>query len=70
MSKNKKFLGLKGREAMVLGINLAMIVLFSILSPAFRSYPTVVSVLDISYYITCLLYTSATHVWRAAYRTH
>ena len=54
MSKNKKFLGLKGREAMVLGINFAMIVLFSILSPAFRSYPTVVSVLDISYYITLM----------------
>ena len=33
MSKNRKFLGLKGGEAMVLGINLAMIVLFSILSP-------------------------------------
>ena len=54
MSKNKKFLGLKGREAMVLGINLAMIVLFSILSPTFRSYPTVVSVLDNSYYIALM----------------
>ena len=54
MSKNKKFLGLKGREAMVLGINIAMIVLFSILSPTFRTYPTVVSVLDTSYYITLM----------------
>lgn len=54
MSKNKKFLGLKGREAMVLGIIVAMIVLFSILSPTFRTYPTVVSVLDNSYYITLM----------------
>lgn len=54
MSKNKKFLGLKGREAMVLGIIIAMIVLFSILSPTFRTYPTVVSVLDNSYYITLM----------------
>lgn len=54
MSKKKTFLGLKGREAMVLGINIAMIVLFSILSPTFRTYPTVVSVLDTSYYITLM----------------
>ena len=54
MTKNKKFLGLKGREAMVLGINIAMIILFSVLSPTFRSYPTVISVLDISYYITLM----------------
>lgn len=54
MTKNKKFLGLKGREAMVLGIDLAMIILFSILSPTFRSYPTVVSVLDNSYYIALM----------------
>ena len=54
MSKKKTFLGLKGLEAMVLGINIAMIVLFSILSPTFRTYPTVVSVLDTSYYITLM----------------
>lgn len=39
---------------MVLGINIAMIILFSVLSPTFRSYPTVISVLDISYYITLM----------------
>lgn len=54
MSKKKTFLGLKGREAMVLGIIIAMVVLFSILSPTFRTYPTVVSVLDNSYYITLM----------------
>ena len=52
---NKKALGkLKGREAMVLAIIVAMIVLFSILSPTFRTYPTLVSVLDNSYYITLM----------------
>lgn len=39
---------------MVLGIVVAMVVLFSILSPTFRSYPTLVSVLDNSYYITLM----------------
>lgn len=39
---------------MVLGIVIAMVVLFSILSPTFRSYPTFVSVLDNSYYITLM----------------
>lgn len=52
---NKKALGkLKGREAMVLAIIVAMIVLFSILSPTFRTYPTLVSVLDNTYYITLM----------------
>ena len=39
MSKNRKFLGLKGREAMVLGINLAMIVLFEHSQPDIQILP-------------------------------
>ncbi len=53
---NKKAFGrLKGREAMVFGIIVAMVILFSILSPTFRTYPTLVSVLDNSYYITLMV---------------
>lgn len=54
MANKKAFGKLKGREAMVLGIVIAMVILFSILSPTFRSYPTFVSVLDNSYYITLM----------------
>ena len=54
MANKKSFGGLKVREAMVLGISVAMISLFSILSPTFRTYPTLVSVLDNSYYITLM----------------
>ena len=54
MANKKAFGKLKGREAMVLAIIVAMIVLFSILSPTFRTYPTLVSVLDNSYYITLM----------------
>ena len=54
MANKKSFGGLKVREAMVLGIIVAMIILFSILSPTFRTYPTLVSVLDNSYYITLM----------------
>lgn len=39
---------------MVLGIIAAMVILFSVLSSTFRTYPTLVSVLDISYYITLM----------------
>lgn len=39
---------------MVMGIIVAMVVLFSVLSPTFRTYPTPVSVLDNSYYITLM----------------
>lgn len=39
---------------MVMGIIVAMVVLFSVLSPTFRTYPTLVSVLDNSYYITLM----------------
>ncbi len=39
---------------MVLGIIIVMVVLFSLLSPTFRTYPTLVSVLDNSYYIALM----------------
>lgn len=52
---NKKALSkLKGREAMVFYVVIAMIALFCLLSPNFRTYPTLVSVLDCSYYITLM----------------
>lgn len=54
MANKKTFGKLKGREAMVLGIIAAMVILFSVLSSTFRTYPTLVSVLDISYYITLM----------------
>lgn len=54
MVKKRAFGKLKGREVMVLGIIVAMIILFSFLSPTFRTYPTLVSVLDNSYYITLM----------------
>lgn len=54
MTNKKGFGGLKGREVIVLGIIVAMVVLFSLLSPTFRTYPTFVSVLDNSYYITLM----------------
>lgn len=54
MTNKKAFGGLKGREVMVMGIIVVMVVLFSILSPTFRTYPTLVSVLDNSYYITLM----------------
>ena len=46
MANKKAFGKLKGREAMVLGIVIAMVILFSVLSPTFRTYPTFVSVLS------------------------
>ena len=52
MGKKKGLIN--GREAMVIGIILAMIVIFSILSPTFRTYNTVVSVLDSSYYLVLM----------------
>ena len=54
MSKKKSFVKINGREAMVIGIIIAMTVLFSILSPTFRTYSTFVSVLDMSYYIALM----------------
>ena len=52
MGKKKSLIN--GREAMVIGIILAMIVIFSALSPTFRTYNTVVSVLDSSYYLVLM----------------
>lgn len=50
---NKKSL-LKGREAMVVGIIIAMAAVFSLLSPTFRTYTTFVSLLDCSYYVALM----------------
>ena len=50
---NKKSL-LKGREAMVVGIIIAMVAVFSILSPTFRTYTTFVGILDCSYYVALM----------------
>ena len=49
MSKKTNFGKINGREAMVVGIIIVMVALFSILSPTFRTYSTFVSVLDMSY---------------------
>lgn len=54
MAKKKIFSKINGREAIVLGIIAVMIIIFSFLSPTFRTYPTLVSVLDNSYYITLM----------------
>ena len=54
MSKKKNFGKINGREAMVVGIIIVMVALFSILSPTFRTYSTFVSVLDMSYYIALM----------------
>lgn len=54
MAKNKAFGKLKGREAMVVGIIVAMVVVFSLLSPTFRSYTTLVGLLDSSYYVALM----------------
>lgn len=51
---NKKALKINGREAMVIGIIIAMIAVFSLLSPTFRTYPTLISVLDSSYYVALM----------------
>ena len=50
---NKKSL-IKGREAMVIGIIAAMVIVFSLLSPTFRTYTTFVSLLDCSYYVALM----------------
>ena len=54
MSKKKSFTLLNGRELMVIGIILAMVVIFSVISPTFRTYPTLVSVLDSAYYVSLM----------------
>ena len=53
MNKKKSAL-INGRELMVIGIIAAMVVVFSILSPTFRTYPTLVSVLDSVYYVALM----------------
>ena len=53
MNKKKASL-INGRELMVIGIIAAMVVVFSILSPTFRTYPTLVSVLDSVYYVALM----------------
>ncbi len=52
MGKKKTIIN--GREAMVIVIILVMVVIFSILSPTFRTYPTFVRLLDSSYYIALM----------------
>lgn len=54
MSKKKSFNLLNGREWMVIAIIVAMIAIFSILSPTFRSYPTFVTTLDSIYYVSLM----------------
>lgn len=53
MNKKKSAL-INGRELMVIGIIAAMAIVFSILSPTFRTYPTLVSVLDSVYYVALM----------------
>lgn len=52
MGKKKGLIN--GREVMVIGIILAMIVIFSAMSETFRTYNTVVSVLDSTYYVALM----------------
>lgn len=53
MNKKKSAL-INGRELMVIGIIAAMVIVFSFLSPTFRTYPTLVSVLDSVYYVALM----------------
>lgn len=53
MNKKKSAL-INGRELMVIGIIAAMVIVFSSLSPTFRTYPTLVSVLDSVYYVALM----------------
>ena len=48
---NKKRLGMNGREIMVLGIVAVLAVVFSLLSPQFRTYNSLVALLSYSYFI-------------------
>ena len=52
MTKKKHLIN--GREAIVFGIIILMVIAFSLLSPTFRTYPTFVSILDCSYYISLM----------------
>ena len=52
--KKKGLVKINGRELMVIGIILAMTLVFCLLSPTFRTYPTLVSVLDSVYYVALM----------------
>lgn len=54
MGNKKRFGIISGREAIVLGIVLAMTIVFSFLSPSFRTYSTFVSVWDCAYYVALM----------------
>lgn len=54
MTKKKSVGKLTGREVMVMGIIVAMVIIFSLLSSTFRTYPTLVSVLDCTYYVALM----------------
>lgn len=52
--KKKGTIKFTGRELMVMGIIVVMALVFSLISPTFRTYPTLVSVLDSMYYVTLM----------------
>lgn len=52
--KKKGAIKINGRELMVMGIIVVMIAVFSLISSTFRTYPTLVSVLDSMYYVTLM----------------
>ena len=52
--KKKGLVKINGRELMVIGIIIAMTLVFCLLSPTFRTYPTLVSVLDSVYYVALM----------------
>lgn len=54
MGNKKRFGIISGREAIVLGIVLAMTIIFSFLSPSFRTYSTFVSIWDCAYYVALM----------------
>lgn len=54
MSKKRKAGKFAVRELMVIGIIAALTIVFGALSPIFRTYPTLVAVLDCSYYVALM----------------
>lgn len=54
-TKNKSILkGVGGQEFIVVLVIIALVIFFSIMSPSFRRYTTLVSILDYSYYIVLM----------------
>ena len=54
-TKNKSILkGVGGQELIVVLVIIALVIFFSIMSPSFRKYTTLVSILDYSYYIVLM----------------